>query len=232
MHDEKKVVQSFWGLIDALARHYGKLHPGSARGCFELVVYENIAYLVSDDRREKAFRELKKRVGTRPEDLLLAPMELLASITALGGIFPELRARRLQECARLVRDAHASNLDCVLTMDRASARRYLMEFSAIGEPGADKILLFAGAFPSLALESNGVRVLTRFGLARQQKSYSATYRALQNAVQSEIGNKCQPLINAHLLLKRHGQEICRRSQPRCEVCVVRPACAFASSGAP
>ena len=222
-------MQRFWILVNSLEKHYGSPEAPTPRGPFELILYENIAYLVSDDRREKAFRELKKRVGTRPEDLLLAPMELLAEIAAMGGIFPELRARRLQEAARLVRDEHAGDLGRVLSMDIVKARRALRKFPVIGEPGAEKVLLFTGTFPSLALESNGVRVLVRFGFAREQKSYSATYRALQKELAAEIGSKCEPLIKAHLLLKRHGQEVCRRSEPRCTGCPVAKSCAFPES---
>jgi endonuclease III len=217
---------NFEELVQALNGHYGKPKPPPARSVFELVIYENIAYLVSDDRREKAFRELKRQIGTRPEDLLLASMEQVTAITALGGIFPELRARRLQEAARLVRDKFGGDLNGVLRLDFAQARRALKQFPAIGEPGAEKILLFSGAHPSLALESNGVRVLVRFGFAREQKSYSATYRALQKALSGAVGAECAPLIAAHHLLKRHGQEICRRSEARCAVCPVRPGCAF------
>ena len=224
-------MPAFWNLVDALERHYGKPVMPPARGPLELILYENIAYLVSEDRREKAFRELKKRVGTRPEDLLLAPMELLTTIAAIGGIFPEMRARRLQESARLVRDVCAGNLDTVLATDLSNARRAVRKFPTIGEPGADKILLFTHAFPLLALDSNGVRVLVRFGFAEEKKSYAATYRALQNALGPEIGKECEPLIKAHLLLKRHGQEICRRSAPHCQVCLVRSRCAFLAHAA-
>src|ERR1700683_3920910 len=97
-------MADFFNAIATLERHYGSPQPPVPLGPFELILYENIAYLVSEDRREKAFRELKRRIGTRPEDLLVASLEELTAITALGGVFPELRARRLQESAWLVRD--------------------------------------------------------------------------------------------------------------------------------
>ena len=105
-------VTGFFSLIAILEKHYGRPKPALARGPFELILYENIAYLVSEDRREKAFRELKARIGTRPEDLLVASIEELAKITALGGIFPELRAKRLQESALLVRDDFGGDPHC------------------------------------------------------------------------------------------------------------------------
>lgn len=220
----------FWRLVGTLEKHYGRPRPSLARGPFELVLYENIAYLVSEDRREKAFRELKSRIGVRPEDLLVASTEELAEIAAMGGIFPELRARRLQEAARLVRDNFGGDLSAVLKLDFAQARRALKQFPAIGEPGAEKILLFAGAHPCFALESNGVRVLVRFGFAKEHKSYSPTYRALQKALAADVVDKCAPLVAAHQLLKRHGQEICRRSAPRCQQCPVRGNCEYGGAG--
>ena len=54
-----------------------------------------------------------------------------------------------------------------------------MQFPSIGEPGAEKILLFARVYPVLGLDSNGVRVLTRLGLVVEAKSYAATYRGVQ-----------------------------------------------------
>ncbi len=216
----------FSNVIKVLERHYGRPKPAVPRGPFELILYENIAYLVSEDRREKAFRELKTRVGTRPEDILVASVEELAAITALGGIFPELRARRLQEAARQVRDEFGDDLRSVLSLDFVKARKALRKFPTIGEPGAEKILLFTGAHASLALESNGVRVLVRLGFAEEHKSYSTTYRRLQHALRDQIGSDCAPLVTAHQLLKLHGQELCRRSDPRCPACPLRAKCAF------
>jgi len=219
-------VSDFTRLLAILGKHYGPPKRPPARNPFELILYENIAYLVSDDRRERAFRELKQQIGTSPAYLLTASIEDLSRITAQGGIFPELRARRLQESARLVRDDFSGNLNSVLKLDFVSARKALSKFPAIGIPGAEKILLFTGAHPSLALESNGVRVLTRYGFTKEQKSYSTTYRNLQKALSPEVGEKCAPLVAAHQLLKQHGQDLCRRSEPRCEACPASHSCSF------
>lgn len=222
-------MRDFWKAIHLLETRYGRPKAMLARGAFELILYENIAYLVSDDRRENAFRELKSKIGTRPQDLLRARADELTEITALGGIFPELRARRIQEAARLVRDEFGGDLQRVLSLDFIRARKALSKFPAIGIPGAEKILLFTGAHPSLALESNGVRVLTRMGFAAEHKSYSTTYRRLQETLRDDAGSDCVRLTAAHQLLKRHGQELCRRSAPDCKVCPLRPTCEFPST---
>lgn len=217
-------MPDFWKIVGKLKAAYGSPAPPVTRDPFELIVYENIAYLVSEDRRERAFRELKTRIGLRPADLLTASVEQLIQITAMGGIFPELRARRLQESARLVRDHFGGDLRQALKLDRPKARKALKRFPTIGDPGADKILLFTGTVPSLAPESNALRALVRLGFAKESKSYAAMYRSIQVALEKQAGDKCAPLLAAHQLLKRHGQEVCKRSAPRCEACALRVSC--------
>jgi endonuclease III len=82
------------------------------------------------------------------------------------------------------------------------------------------------ASPALALESNGLRALVRPGYAEEQKNYSATYRAVRDAVQGELKRDFDWLIAAHQLLRWHGQEIRQRSTPLCEQCPIRESCDY------
>ena len=110
------------------------------------------------------------------------------------------------------------------------AARALRKFPGIGEPGAEKILLFAGLAPFLALESNGLRVLLRLGYGTEGKNYAASYKSAQGAAAVEIPETVRARIEAHQLLRRHGQELCRRSAPICERCPVTKECAYFRSG--
>jgi endonuclease III len=38
------------------------------------------------------------------------------------------------------------------------------------------------------------------------------------------------LIQAHLLLRRHGQELCRRSEPTCDNCPLAADCEYCQRG--
>ena len=78
--------------------------------------------------------------------------------------------------------------------------------------------MFAGKYPVLGLESNGLRVLLRLGFAREQKNYAASYRAVQNVLSNQLLEDCESLVAAHQLLRRHGQELCKRSRPLCDEC--------------
>src|SRR5262249_24199204 len=99
---------------------------------------------------------------------------------------------------------------------------------AIGEPGAEKILLLTGRHPLPALESNGVRVLQRLGKAPQEGGYAAVYKQAQKALAPLVGQGCEALLRAHDLLRRHGQSVCKRTRPECAACVLAKACPSAA----
>ena len=98
----------------------------------------------------------------------------------------------------------------------------------IGEPGADKILVFAGRARLLPLDSNGLRVLQRLGLTTDEKDYRAAYRRAQEVLAPALPRGPDALIDAYQLLRHHGQELCRRSEPACDRCPLRKFCAFGS----
>jgi endonuclease III len=211
--------------VALLETHYGKPKPSIARTPFEMLLHEKAGYLVPDEKRDLAFRELKKHVGTTPRKILDAPMQVLQRIAGLGGIYAETRAFRMKQCAEL---ALQEDLASVLRLEFKKARKALTKYPMIGEPGAEKILLFAHAHPVLALESNGLRVVVRLGFGEDHKNYATMYRRTQQSLNIS-GWTCDRLIVAHQLLRRHGQEICRRVDPGCSVCPLQAQCVHAHS---
>jgi endonuclease III len=115
-------------------------------------------------------------------------------------------------------------------MPLAAAKRALQKFPGIGEPGAEKILLFARIQPILALESNGLRAVVRLGFVAEAATYAGTYRAARDALDGQLPSSYPPdydwLIAAHQLLRRHGQELCRRTHPQCPMCPLRSECSY------
>jgi endonuclease-3 len=106
------------------------------------------------------------------------------------------------------------------------ARKALKEFPVIGEPGADKILLFAGLAPVAAVPSACPAVPQRILFGEEEKNYGAGYRAAQEAMAAELPESFDARQRAYLLLKRHGAEICKRTKPNCEICPVSAMCEF------
>jgi len=211
--------------IDALQKRYGRPASPPTRDPFGLVLAENVAYLADDEKKRRAFALLKKTVGLGPADILKAPVESLWAVASFG-IKPDLRVATLKRCAEIAAKDFDGDVSSALALPPKEAMRKLRKFPSIGEPGAEKILLFTRTHPVFALESNGLRVLLRLGYGKESKSYGASYRSVRESVSGEIVSDCDWLIRAHLLLKRHGQETCRRSAPACEICPIQDGCAF------
>jgi endonuclease III len=220
----------FEKIIDLLADYYGAQKQRPGQDPFDLVLWENIAYLVSDERRGQAFEALRQRVGTRPDDILNAKRENLYKVATLGGMLPEMRVERLLSIARIAADEFGGRLDSVVKRPLREAKKAIKVFPSIGDPGAEKILLFSKSHPVMALESNGLRALVRLGFGREQKNYSSTYRSVQTAIDGQYRPDFDRLIQAHLLLRKLGQDLCRRSRPICQPCPLRGVCEYFIGG--
>ena len=200
-------------LLDQLEAADGPAAPLASTDGWELVLAENVGYLVDDQRRWQALQQLRSRVGLEPEQILRAPDSVLRDIVVGAG--PADRVARLRRCAEL-----------------AIAGARWRDYPGIGAPGVDRIELFTGAKAILALDANGMRVLTRLGFAEPARSYSASYRQAQSAAAAGLGGSVPGLQRAHQLLRRHGQLTCRRTAPDCADCPIAASCPSAGRAGP
>ena len=216
---------SLRSVVTALRRQYGKPPRPVSRNPFQLVLWEQVAYLAPDAQRRRAFSALRTTVGLHPTDIVAASPAKLETIARLGGSAAVgVRASRMRESAELVLGRWDGDLRTALRLPTAEARRALAQFPMIGAPGADKILVIAGNARLLALDSNGLRVLGRLGLIRVAKDYGATYRRAQETLAAELPKDRDWLVSAYGLLRLHGQELCRRTAPACRLCPFRVPC--------
>jgi len=72
--------------IDRLLTFYGRPPRPPAVDPFELVIWENCAYLVDDARRATVFKRLQRAVGLKPAAILATPLPALADIIKEGGM--------------------------------------------------------------------------------------------------------------------------------------------------
>jgi len=221
---------TFAKIIDELRRFYGPPEPPRVNDPLGMILLENVAYLVSDERREQAFDALREKVGLTPPEILTAHEETLLEVARLGGMLPAARVEKLRRIAQIALQEFDGDLDKALKQPLAQAKKLLKKFPGIGDPGAEKILLFSKTHPILALDSNGLRVLRRLGYGEEQKSYSATYRSAQEAAQEAVKDEMRKdfdwLIAAHQLLRLHGKQLCKTTTPLCASCPLKSSCRY------
>jgi endonuclease-3 len=221
---------TFAKIIDELRAFYGQPDLPKINDPLGMILLENVAYLVSDERRERAFDVLREKVGLTPPEILTAHEETLLEVARLGGMLPAARVEKLRRIAQIALQEFDGDLDKALKQPVTQAKKSLKKFPGIGDPGAEKILLFSKTHPILALDSNGLRVLRRLGYGEEQKSYGATYRSAQEAVQEAVKDEMRKdfdwLIAAYQLLRLHGQQLCKTTTPLCAKCPVRASCRY------
>ena len=221
-----KAAPSLADLLKKLESFYGKQEPAWPTDPYLFLVWWYSGYPQSEAKCSKGYASLEQAVGVEPRQLLAASPAKLAEALRLGGMVPELRAMRLKELAARVQDEYGGDLRGALVGPMAEVRKVLKRFHSIADPGADRILLFAGITPLAAVPSNCPYVLVRILRGQERENYGVTYREAQQAIEAEIPAKFDARTRAYLLVKRHGGEICKSTKPKCEKCPVSDSCAY------
>jgi len=178
----KKSMLGIARILDALEKHYGVQVAVGPSEPYEMILFVNCGYPATDASCTKGYEPLKAEVGTKPDQILKAPSAKVAKLTRGGGMFPELRAERLKLIARIANENFGGNLKWALERlmkDEKTpvekrlrrAKGALKEFPVIGEPGADKILLFSGMAPIAAVPSACTGVPQRIFFGHEDKKY-------------------------------------------------------------
>ena len=213
-------------ILDRLETFYGKQEPCWPSDPYLFLLWWYCGYPASDASCSKGWKELAGRIGTDPDAILAAHSAKLTAALKPGGMLPELRAERMKEVAARIKNEFDCDLLASLVGPITKVRKVLKSFPGIADPGADRILLFAGIQPVAAVPSNCPGVLDRIRNGREGKAYNASYREAQRMIDCEVPATFDARIRAYLLLKRHGQELCKRTKPKCGICPVRAVCAF------
>ncbi len=214
-------------VLNTFESSYGAQQPTFPTDPYLFIVWWHCGYPASDAACAKGWQALERDIGVEPEALLAANPAKLAAALKVGGMVPELRAMRLKEIAERVQKEFGGDLrEGLKGMPIARMRAALKSFSNIADPGADRILLFAGILPVPAVASNCPHVLVRIQLGKERENYGVTYKEAQSMIAADVPAKFDARTRAYLLLKVHGQKVCKLKNPKCGECSVAGSCAF------
>ena len=229
---DKKLTQ----ILDVLKDLYGPQKLAGPRDPYEMIVFLNSGYPASDAKCAKGFEALKREIGEQPKKILAVSKAKLAKVMRPNVILPGLCAERLKEIAGRVSNEFKGDLTAALKQrlreakepekGLKAAKKVLQEFSVIGEPSAEKILLFSGLVPVAAVPSAFVDVPIRLFRGEPGKNYAADYKTAREILDSGLPRTFDARQQAYLLMKKHGQEICKRTKPKCEICPLTARCAY------
>jgi len=213
-------------VFDHLEDFHGVQAPCWPTEPYDFLIWWHCGYPASDAACERGWKSLTAITGIEPDKLLAVPTPKLAAALKVGGMVPELRALRLKEIGARVKDELGGDLRGSLVGPISAARKILKKFPNIADPGADRILLFSGIDAVAAVPSNCPHVLVRILHGQERENYGVTYREAQEAIEGQITKNVAARMRAFLLVKQHGQTLCKRTNPKCEKCPLKASCAY------
>jgi endonuclease-3 len=209
-------------VCDILIRYYGKAVSSRKLPPLDELVMTILSQHTSDVNMFRSFEFLKARYPTW-EEVLEAPQDELALVIKSSGMY-NLKAKRIQATLREIH-TRVGKLDLTLleTMELDEAKKWLTSLHGVGPKTAAIVLLFSFERPVLPVDTHVWRVTKRLGLIEQRVSREKAHVLLEQIMPSS----CIPSLNKNLV--RHGREVCRAQNPKCDDCFLSHLCQYYSS---
>ena len=184
--------------------------------CFGAILTQNTSWKGA----AAALENLHAADALDAEAILGLPTDVLADLVRPSGHF-NVKARKLQEFCTEVVEGYGDIAE-LLDAEPEELRERLLAIWGIGPESADAITLYAARQPTFVVDAYSYRLFERLDLPPGPRKYDV-YREF---FLEKIGPDVEQLNEWHALIVRHGQQICRRSNPRCEECPLLRRCPF------
>lgn len=209
--------QRLLAILRRLRRAYGPPPAPRRLAPLEELVLTVLSQNTNDTNRDRAYADLRARFPTW-DDVADAPAPAIALAIRRGGLGPT-KSVRLRGILRDLR-ARGHPLD-----DRAFRRMrstalwdLLVGLHGVGPKTAACVLLFSLGRPFFPVDTHVHRVARRLGLVPEGADAARAQELLQEAVPAAH------VYELHMLLIRHGREVCVARRPFCSRCPLRSLC--------
>jgi endonuclease-3 len=178
-----------------------------------------IATVISQRTREEQTTIVSNRLFARYPDattLADAPVDELERLLN-GSQYPEVKAPRIKEIARILRDQFGGQVPHTLAE--------LLALPGVGRKTANCVLLYAFDTPALCIDVHVQRITNRLGWL-QTKTPDQTEIALEHILPAPYW------LTINRLMVQHGRAICLHSVPQCGRCPVQQWCQTGTQSKP
>jgi endonuclease-3 len=171
----------------------------------------------NDTNRDRAYADLRARFP-KWDDVADAPLPAIARAIQRGGLGPT-KSVRLREILRTLRQ-RGTALDATAFAGMRSARLWdlLVGLKGVGPKTAACVLLFSLGRPFFPVDTHVHRVARRLGLVPEAADAVNAQELLQASVRPS------DVYALHMLLIRHGREVCIARRPFCSRCPLSDMC--------
>jgi endonuclease III related protein len=214
---EPQVVTALGIYYDALFRVHGPQRWWPGRTRFEVIVGAILTQNTNWSNVERAIAELRRQKLLSVAAIERVPTARLARFIRSSGYFRQ-KARKLKAFVKFLRNGYQGSLDKLFAVPTAELREQLLAVYGIGPETADSILLYAGNHAVFVVDAYTRRILERHRLVHTKAGYEEIRRLFEQSL---------PLSPAmfneyHALIVHTGKHFCRKREPSCEHCALRP----------
>lgn len=204
-------------VLARLRRAYGAPPPPRRLAPLDELVLTVLSQNTNDTNRDRAYADLRARYP-RWDEVADAPLPAIARAIRRGGLGPT-KSVRLREILRDLR-TKGIPLDerAFARMRSASLWDLLVGLKGVGPKTAACVLLFSLGRPFFPVDTHVHRITRRLGLVPEDADAVKAQALLQEAIPSP------DVYDLHMLLIRHGREICVARRPLCSGCVLNDIC--------
>ena len=220
-----KGTASLAEVYELMLGRYGPQHWWPADSWFEMMAGAVLTQSAAWANVEKAIVNLKSAGKLSPEAILTTPQEELAKLVYPSGYY-NAKARKLKALAEYLGTTWQDDIDAMAGVDLAPLRVELLGVHGVGEETADDILLYALDKTVYVIEKYTRSLVDRLGLAPGEDRYSA-YQAL---FMERLEPDAEMYGEYHALIVRHAKEVCRKTAPICNGCVLQEVCPTGRGG--
>jgi endonuclease-3 len=205
-------------IVDRLEAADGKAVLRTRHPALDELVLTILSQNTSDRNSEHAYARMRERFPTW-EDVRDAPETELVEALRPGGLAVQ-KAPRIQT---VLRDMDRLDLAWLGGLPVDEAMRWLVALPGVGPKTASCVLLFSLDVPVMPVDTHIHRIALRVGLVPAGTTADAAHALLTEMTPPDR------MLEAHLLLIKHGRTTCTARRPRCEECVLLDMCDYGRS---
>jgi len=181
-----------------------------------------LSQATTDTNSRRAFESLKRRFPDWESARRARPSSIAAAIKS-GGL-ANAKSVAIKNALNEIKTRRGElDVSFLQTAPIEDARKFLTSLAGVGPKTAACVLLFACDREIFPMDTHILRITKRIGLVPERFSDEQSHERMEKLVQPKKH------YSLHVNLIRHGRQICRPQNPKCDKCSLIEHCDYGRS---
>lgn len=205
-------------VLQTLYEHYGRPEYEGPDDLLGVLVRTILSQQTTRDNCSRAFGQLLDAYDADWRRIQQAPREDIVEAISVAGLARQ-KAERIQKLLEQLDEERGEySLAFLRDMTVDEAREYLTSFKGVGPKTAAFTLMYAAGMSAFPMDTHILRICERLGWIDASTSSADAHQRMEQAIPDEQH------YPAHMILVRHGRQICHARKPDCGECPILAEC--------